>query len=797
MAVRNRPSTGVNRLILGGSLACIACITVLSLPAASGISVRTANLKGGIKVPSAASLRPRIVNEGQTKGRASNPLRLRGGEEEKVAAYVQGEMNRDGFKEAEVMDWYPKPDDKWEERDGCGVVQWDNALEGFKGALQHRYGKYKSLKRAICDAEGSLEQFAEGYNKFGVRRGVQDGKSGFLCTEWAPAAQWMGLFGDFNGWNRGQYPYKKDDHGIWHLFIPDKEDGSPAIEHNSRYKIAITTCDGQESTRMPAWSTYCVQAPKGAPTHPGYDSVMWNPPKEFEFRSPLPATPKSLRIYEAHVGMSSSGEPNVNTYDLFRERVLPRIHRLGYNAIQFMAIQEHPYYASFGYHVTNLFAPSSRCGDPDSLKRLIDECHRLGVSVLLDIVHSHAAKNVEDGINGFDGTAHQYFHEGPEGYHTLWDSRIYNYSSWEVLRFLLSNLRWWIQEYKFDGFRFDGVTSILYKHHGMNHAFVHGYDDYFGMSTDVDACVYLMLANDLIHSIRPGCLSIAEDVSGMPTLGRPVSEGGFGFDYRLAMAAPDMWIKLLKEMTDDQWEMGYIVHTLTNRRYKEKVVCYCESHDQALVGDKTIAFWLMDKEMYDGMSLLTPANLIVDRGIALHKMIRMITMSLGGEGYLNFMGNEFGHPEWIDFPRIGNDWSYHCARRQWNLADQTHLRYIHLNNFDSAMHGLEQAFPFLFETHEYVSLKNEGDKMIVAEKGELLFVFNLHPSNSYQAYRVGTAWGGKYKVVLDSDWPEFGGHNRNDRHQVYHAQDGNWCQRPHYLEVYSPSRTVMVFARAQ
>ena len=695
------------------------------------------------------------------------------------------------------MKWHQIPDENWKTKDGAEVIKWDPSLEQCKGSLQYRYGKYKELKSRICEVEGSLEQFALGYKKFGVRVSDDPSRPGIIAHEWAPGAKYLALFGDFNGWNRGQYQYQRDDFGVWSLYIPAKADGSEVIPHNSRYKLAITTESGQETTRIPAWADYAVQAPKGAPTHPGYDGVFWNPSRKYEFQNELPVTPRSLRIYEAHVGMSTQGEPNINTYDLFRENVLPRIKKLGYNAIQFMAIQEHPYYASFGYHVTHLFAASSRCGDPDSLKHLIDDAHAMGVSVLLDIVHSHAATNVEDGINQFDGTGHQYFKEGPEGHHPQWDSRIYNYGSWEVLRFLLSNLRWWIEEYKFDGFRFDGITSVLYKHHGIGHCFVNGYGEYFGLSTDIEACVYLMLANDLIHAIRPGCLSIAEDVSGMPTLCRPVSEGGFGFDYRLAMAAPDMWIKLLKEMTDDQWEMGHIVHTLTNRRYKEKVICYCESHDQALVGDKTVAFWLMDKEMYDGMSLLTPANSIVDRGIALHKMIRMITMALGGEGYLTFMGNEFGHPEWIDFPRIGNDWSYHCARRQWNLADMTHLRYIHLNNFDAAMNGLEEAFPFLQEgSHEYVSLKNEGDKIIVAEKGPLLFIFNFHPTNSYQGYRIGAAHAGKYKIVLDSDWAEFGGHERNYRHAEFFTRDENWCSRPYSIDVYSPARTVVVYARS-
>jgi 1,4-alpha-glucan branching enzyme len=135
-------------------------------------------------------------------------------------------------------------------------------------------------------------------------------------------------------------------------------------------------------------------------------------------------------------------------------------------------------------------------------------------------------------------------------------------------------------------------------------------------------CVQIPQANQLVHKINPHAISIAEDVSGMPGLCRPTIEGGLGFDYRLSMAVPDMWIKLLKEKTDEDWDLGSICFTLTNRRHREKSICYCESHDQALVGDKTLAFWLMDKEMYTNMSDLTPFTPVIDRGLALHKMIR-------------------------------------------------------------------------------------------------------------------------------------------------------------------------------
>jgi 1,4-alpha-glucan branching enzyme len=403
----------------------------------------------------------------------------------------------------------------------------------------------------------------------------------------------------------------------------------------------MVTPQNERIERIPAWIRRSVQDRTKSVV---FEGRFWNPPNKYEWKHKSPKIKKEgLRIYEAHVGVCMP-DGKVSSYKEFTKYILPRIQKLGYNCIQLMAIMEHAYYASFGYQVTNFFAASSRYGTPEELKELIDTAHSLGIKVLLDVVHSHACKNVLDGLNNFDGTDHCYFHEGGRGRHDLWDSRLFNYGHWEVLRFLLSNLRFFVEEYRFDGFRFDGVTSMLYLHHGIAYGFTGDYREYFNELVDSEAVNYLVLANHMLHSFYPDIITIAEDVSGMPTLCRPVSEGGIGFDFRLAMAIPDMWIKILKEMKDERWDLNYIVHTLTNRRYMEKTIAYCESHDQALVGDKTIAFWLMDKEMYDFMSDLTPLTPIIERGIALHKMIRLLTFGLGGEAYLNFMGNEFGHP---------------------------------------------------------------------------------------------------------------------------------------------------------
>ncbi|CAL9183351.1 unnamed protein product [Musa hybrid cultivar] len=678
---------------------------------------------------------------------------------------------------------------------GRRIYEIDPLLKGHRSHLDYRYNQYKKMREMIDQYEGSLDAFSRGYEKFGFKRSA----SGVTYQEWAPGAKWATLIGDFNNWNPNTNVMTQNEYGVWEVFLPNHADGSPPIPHGSRLKIRMDTPSGIKDS-IPAWIKYSVQAPGEIP----YNGIYYDPPEEekYVFQHPQPKAPKSLRIYESHVGMSSP-EPKINTYASFRDDVLPRIKRLGYNAVQIMAIQEHSYYASFGYHVTNFFAPSSRFGTPDELKSLIDRAHELGLLVLMDIVHSHASNNVLDGLNQFDGTDSHYFHPGPRGHHWMWDSRLFNYGSWEVLRFLLSNARWWLEEYKFDGFRFDGVTSMMYIHHGLAVGFTGNYNEYFGYATDVDAVVYLMLVNEMIHGLYPEAVTIGEDVSGMPAFCIPIRDGGIGFDYRLHMAIPDKWIEIMK-LKDEDWKMGEIVSTLTNRRWLEKCVAYAESHDQALVGDKTIAFWLMDKDMYDFMALDRPSTPRIDRGIALHKMIRLVTMGLGGEGYLNFMGNEFGHPEWIDFPRgvqhlpngmviPGNNNSYDKCRRMFDLGDADYLRYRGMQEFDQAMQHLEDKYGFM-TSDQYISRMDEGDKMIVFERGDLVFVFNFHWTNSYFDYRVGCLKPGKYKVVLDSDDKLFGGFNRIDHTAEYFSTDGSYDSRPRSFLVYAPSRTVVVYA---
>ena len=668
--------------------------------------------------------------------------------------------------------------------EGTALTRSDPWLQGYAGQLRYRHDRFRAARARFDATGGLLGQISQGHKYFGLNRGEYLGKPGVWYREWAPGALQLRMIGDFNNWDRWANPMARDEFGVWSLFLPDDRFADKLV-HNSRVKVHVVGEDGNGTDRIPAYVRRAVQDwNTGA-----WSGVYWNPPQPYQFKHPVPPVDGGLRIYESHVGMARE-QPEVGTYAQFTKDVLPRIAALGYNAVQLMAVQEHPYYGSFGYHVSSFFGVSSRFGTPEELRQLIDAAHGHGLRVLLDLVHSHAVKNTLEGLNNFDGTDHQYFHAGPRGQHPAWDSMLFDYSKYEVQRFLLSNVRYWLEEVGFDGMRFDGVTSMLYLDHGLGKAFA-SYDDYFGGNVDEDAVTYLKLANDLAHRLRPDVITVAEDVSGMVGTARPVDEGGLGFDYRLAMGVPDYWIKILKEKRDEEWVLGEVFSTLLNRRHQEKHVGYAESHDQALVGDKTIAFRLMDKEMYWHMDRASQ-HPVIDRGVSLHKLIRLITFSLAGEAYLNFMGNEFGHPEWIDFPREGNNWSLQFARRQWSLADNPQLRYAGLLAFDKEMQSLDRRFNLLEDKLIEQLMVHEDNKLLVYRRGPLVFAFNFHPTQSYADLRVPVPDAADYRVVLDTDDKKFEGFGRVAEAATYPRQDVPFQNRRQSVSIYLPNRSAQV-----
>jgi len=659
------------------------------------------------------------------------------------------------------------------------LVLKDPWLSPYAKIIERRMEKTAIKKKQLTRQSGSLSKFALGHLYFGYRKT----QNCWAFREWAPNATKIFLIGTFNNWKElGLFQFKKGENGNWKLNLPHS-----IIKHLDLYKLSVHWKEGS-GERIPAWAKRVVQDPETLI----FNAQIWDPANPYIMQhNLLLKTEEAPLIYEAHAGMATE-DYKTGTWDEFRQNVLPRIIKSGYNTLQLMAVQEHPYYGSFGYHVSSFFAASSRFGDPDSLKKLIDEAHGAGLRVIMDIVHSHAVKNEVEGIGKYDGSTFQFFHEGNRREHIAWDSLCFNYGKNEVVHFLLSNIHFWMTEYQFDGFRFDGITSMLFLDHGLNRDFTN-YEMYFDGQQDEDAIIYLSLANELIKEINPEAITIAEEMSGYPGLAAPVNEGGMGFPYRMAMGTPDYWIKIIKEVPDEKWNVDEIYQELTKKRIEEKTIGYAESHDQALVGDKTIIFRLIDKEMYFNMSK-TSQNIKVDRGLALHKMIRLITIATAGNGYLNFMGNEFGHPEWIDFPREGNNWSYQYARRQWSLADNAELKYHYLADFDREMVTLAKTFRLLEKYSPIRKHLHTKDQTLAFERGELLFIFNFNPVRSFPDYGVKCS-AGKYEVIFTTDSSMFGGQDRVTLNLSYRAYPEKTFAPDYMLKIYIPARTAIVLKR--
>ncbi len=644
------------------------------------------------------------------------------------------------------------------------IVERDAALKPFSSDIDLRMERYFAKKKSILKKGETLKDFANAHSYFGLHQ-LEDG---WVYREWAPGADALYLTGEFNDWDKESHPLKKIDkvNGIWEIVIPGK-----TLWQGCKVKVLVEN-KKKLTEHLPIYTRRAVQQ-WGTPM---WNAQAWDPLEPFPWTDQNFSCTEAPIIYEAHVGMAQE-EPRIGTYREFARDVLPRLKRGGYNTVQLMAIMEHPYYGSFGYQVSNFFAPCSRYGTPEDLKFLINTAHEMGIRVLLDVVHSHAVKNTTEGLNLFDGTTCQFFHEGGRGEHSAWDTKCFNYDKNEVIHFLLSNLKYWMDEFHFDGFRFDGVTSMLYLDHGLGTSF-DSLSKYFSMNTDVEAITYLQLANELIHEINPNALTIAEDMSGMPGMCVKISEGGIGFDYRLAMGVPDMWIKLIKEVQDEFWNVEYIYNELSIRF--ARTIGYAESHDQALVGDQTLMFRLAGANMYTDMDKICH-TLVIDRAMALHKMIRFITIAAGGDGYLAFMGNEFGHPEWIDFPRAGNGDSYQYCRRQWSLESNGYLKYGLLGKFDKDMIESAKKYKIFSQSCPDLRKVHCSDQVVAFERGDALYVFNFSPVNSYNNYQIPVGKKVDYEVIMSTDDECYGG-NDLVAHMKYSSVGG-------MLNMYLPART--------
>ena len=675
-------------------------------------------------------------------------------------------------------------------------------LAPYQSVLEGRATRAARQEQTVRGRRRNLVAACDWHRHYGLHLTRQ----GWVFREWLPNATAAWLSGDFSFWHREEKFRLAREGEDWVLRVP-----SEAIRVGQQYRLVVQWLGG-EGERLPSAVTHVARSTPELWREDVCFNAVAEAPAGYRWRHASPPLPAAPLIYEAHVGMAQERQ-GIGTFDEFRRNILPRIVRDGYNTVQLMGLQEHPYYASFGYHVSNFFAVTDLFGEPDDFRRLVDEAHGLGLRVIIDLVHSHAASNEVEGLARMDGTPWLYFHDGERGVHPAWGSRCFDYGKPQVLRFLLSNCRFWLEEYHLDGFRFDGITSMLYRNHGLGQC-DWNYDNYFSDEfCDPDAIAYLMLANRLIHTIREDATTIAEDVSGFPGLAAATLAGktpqadqddegeapaqpghsasfGVGFDYRLAMGVTDYWFRLA-DMPDESWPMGTLWYELTNHRADERVISYVECHDQALVGGKTFSSTIMKEGIHFGMSVFNQ-SLEADRGIALHKMARLITFATAGHGYLNFMGNEFGHPDWIDFPTARNHWSFEYARRQWHLVEDSTLRFRFLEAFDRRLLALAGEIPGLFLRRPALLCIDEGAKLLAFERGPLVFAFNFHPERSLESVFV-PAFPGAYRLLFNTDSAEFGGFSRIAPDQTFFTtpvRHGDHLD--HALHLYLPCRTAVV-----
>lgn len=629
----------------------------------------------------------------------------------------------------------------------------DPELAPYRDFFLQRCSRFEQEKTRIEKNFGSLKAYSDIYTHFGPH--LIKGKDGnfWRWREYMPHATEIWLTtSKLNFKRNAQYRFTNKGNGEFELTLPQE-----ALPHGEYVELRVQgpmppqKSDGSipelpvPMRRVPAFAQWVEQDPH-VPEQ--WCARIWAPENPYQFKHHRRGLLQFPRIYEAHVGMAQSslqhfGE-SVGTYDYFRRFVLPRIREDGYTAVQLMGILEHPLYKSFGYQVSSYYAPSSRYGNPDQFKELVDAAHGLGLAVILDITHGHACANTEQGLACYDGS--NYFFSAK---YNQWGTPSFDYGNEMARRFLLSNCRYWMEEFRIDGFRFDAVGNMLYIDHGVNDSFSHVGRCFYGKDgqprEDVYGELYLCLANDLIHNMDEHAITIAEEFSGMPGLTCSPAEGGLGFDYRFAMGIPDFWAKAIENPKD----MGSMWYEMTNHRPYDRTISYVECHDQCINGDDAMIWRLLGDSMYRYMGA-SSETWNISRGLAFYRLMRLLTLTAADAGYLNFMGNEFGHPEWLD--------AEEHAHRQWHLADQPDLKYASLAAWDKAQLNIlvgQHLDDFLQQP--MFRFIHEDMRLLAFERGHLLFVFNFHETEPRENLLFAVT-PGKYIEILSSDQKKFGGH---------------------------------------
>ena len=620
--------------------------------------------------------------------------------------------------------------------------------------------------------EVDLHLFAEGqhwkiYDKFGAHLRTIGDATGVYFAVWAPNAQRVSVVGDFNGWDGRVNPMRKlIGSGVWELFLP-------GIKQGAHYKFEIRAQTGALLLKSDPFAFFNQHGKSTASLVYDLERYGWNDGGWMESRRTRNWPSSPISIYEVHLGSwrrkAEEGNRHLSYLEL-AETLLPYVLEMGYTHIELLPVAEHPFEGSWGYQVTNYYAPTSRFGTPDEFRHFIDKCHQVGIGVILDWVPAHFPKDAH-ALAEFDGT-HLYEHMDPrQGEQQDWGTLIFNFGRNEVRNFLIGNALFWLDKYHIDGLRVDAVASMLYLDYSRKPG--QWIPNVYGGRENLDAIYFLKRFNEVCYERFPGIMTIAEESTAWPGVSRPTYLGGLGFGFKWNMG----WMHdFLEYMSLDsifrRYHHGNITFSLLYA-FQENFILVL-SHDEVVYGKRS----LLSKMPGDEWQKF--ANLRM-----------FLAWMYGHPGKkLLFMGSEFG--QW-------NEWN-HDTSLDWQLVSLPphdglrrlvqHLNYIYKS--EPALWQLDDTY----EGFDWIDL-HDADNSVVSflrksREGDVVaFVVNATPMVRYD-YRLGVPESGFYREFINTDAETYGGSNVGNFGGIQ-TQDVPWMGREHSILIHLPPLATLAF----
>ena len=616
-----------------------------------------------------------------------------------------------------------------------------------------------------------LHLFAEGRHRhagsfLGAREHTTDGVSGVLFAVWAPSAARASVVGNFNGWDGRRHPMRvRGGSGVWELFVPDLEPGH-------LYKYEIRNRDsGEIVLKADPYGHQYELRPRTGSIIPARATYAWGDDDWMAQRQHYDWKHRPISVYELHLGSWQRGpEGEFLGYREAAHRLVDYVKDMGFTHIELLPITEHPYDPSWGYQVTGYFAPTSRFGEPDDFRYLVDHCHRNGIGVLLDWVPAHFPKDAH-GLARFDGTA-LYEHADPRlGEHKDWATLIFNFGRNEVKSFLLSSAVFWLEDMHIDGLRVDAVASMLYLDYSREEG--EWIPNAQGGRENLVAIDFIRELNVAVHEQCPGALMIAEESTSWPQVSRPVSVGGLGFDIKWNMGWMNDTLRYMaNEPIHRQYHHGMLTFSM--------LYCFTEnfmlpfSHDEVVHGKQSMLHRMPGDEWQRHANLRT---------------LYAYQFTHPGKKLL-FMGTEFGQgKEWDSTGVL--DW--YVLEYPLHQGMQRLVRDLNRLYCDTpALHRYE----FDWKGFDWIDCHDAQQSVIsYLRKGHddelLVVVLNLTPVVRHD-YRIGVPFGGRYREILNTDAAIYGGSGEGNGPDPVSTGETPWMNRPHSLTLTLPPLAAIV-----